>query len=261
MNFKEKYGSWAFVAGGSEGMGGAYSDYLAKQGMNVIVSGRHAETVNQKVQYLQDTYQVDALPLVIDLGKDDSAKKIMEFTKELEIGFLVYNAGLAYVGYFKELDPEFELYRLNINVRTPIQLVLHYSKQMAERKHGGIILMSSTSGTVGSPYFTTYAATKAYLLNLGESLWAELKEDNVDVISIVPGATIGQSFKEIPVGTPGFMTGEEVVAEAFQYLGKYPSRMVGQHNIDLHKDVYDADKRKEMVLKLQELDAQFLPRE
>lgn len=45
MNLREKYGEWGIVCGGSIGMGGAYCDRLAKEGLNVVVTGRHADTV------------------------------------------------------------------------------------------------------------------------------------------------------------------------------------------------------------------------
>ncbi|MCL2121844.1 MAG: SDR family NAD(P)-dependent oxidoreductase [Clostridiales bacterium] len=256
MGFREKYGEWAFVAGGSEGMGGAFCDRLAKEGMHVVVTGRHGDKIENKCRQLESDFGVQTKALVIDLGELDVLDQVKAATDGLEIGFLVYNAGLASMSLFPDRDIDFELYRLNVNVRSQLALSLWFSKGMNERKKGGIILLSSVGGIVGSPYIQTYSATKAYNFTLAEALWGELSDLGIDVMAVLPGNTIGQNFSEVPAGTPGFQTGAEVVEEAFVHFGKEPAFIAGQHNRDLLGNMFPIEMRKQaIVLMKQQLEA------
>ena len=204
MRLREKYGEWGIVCGGSVGQGGAHCDRLASEGVNVCVVGRNIDTVEAKCKQLETDYGVQTRPIVQDLGDDDAARKIIEATKDIDIGILVYNAGLANVEEFKDMDVAYEMYRLNCNVRTLLHLCIHYVKPMVERARGAIIIVSSDGGVIGAPYVSTYSATKAYGLTLGEAMWAELRDKGVDVLAVLPGNTIGQNHSDIPRGHPRF---------------------------------------------------------
>ena len=93
MNLRKKYGEWGIVCGGSIGMGGAYSDRLAKEGLNVVVTGRHADTVEAKCRQLEQDYGVKTKALVVDLGDQDAPEQVIKATEGMEMGVLVYNAG------------------------------------------------------------------------------------------------------------------------------------------------------------------------
>lgn len=248
MSLRDKYGEWGIVCGGSVGQGGAHSNRLASEGVNVCVVGRHLDTVEAKCKQLEADYGVQTRAIVQDLGDDDAAPKIIEATKDLEISILVYNAGLANVEEFKDMDIDYELYRLNCNVRTLLHLSLYYVKPMVERARGAIIITSSDGGVIGAPYVSTYSATKAYGMTLGEAMWGELRDKGVDVLAVLPGNTIGQNYSDIPPGTPGFQTGAEVVEEVYAHLGEYASWMSGEWNREALKEIYDADKRRATVL-------------
>lgn len=250
MTLKEKYGEWAFVGGGSEGMGGEWCNKVASEGMNVVVTGRHKEVVDAKVAQLKADYGVEARGITIDFGEIDAPVKAAEAVKDLEIGLLIYNAGLASMELFPDRDVDFEMYRLNVNVRSGLYLALTFSKGMAQRHKGGIILMSSTAGLVGTPYVQTYSATKAYNLTLAEALWAELKPFGIDVMAVIPGNTIGQNFKEVPAGTPGYQTGAEVVAEALEAFGTEPNVITGEWNRQQMAGVFSRETRKAYVLQM-----------
>lgn len=247
MNFKEKYGQWAFVAGGSVGMGGEFCSYAANKGMNVVVTGRHADTVEAKCRQLENDYGVETLALCIDLGAPEVLDTVRKATEGLEIGLLIYNAGIASIGLFTDRDIDFEMMRLNVNVRSPLALSLWFSKAMMERRRGGIILLSSCGGIVGSPLIQTYSATKAYDFTLAEALWGELAEYGIDVMAVLPGNTIGQNFSEVDSNTPGFQTGKQVVKEAFEQFGKSPAVITGESNRKMFEELFDIEKRKQYI--------------
>ena len=252
MNYRNKYGEWAFIAGGSEGQGGEYANRMAKEGMNVIVTGRRMNTIEEKCRQLESDYGVQAKGLQLDLGDNDVLEKVKEATAGLEVGVLVYNAGLASMDLFTNRDIEYELYRLNVNVRSLLALSLWFSKGMAARNKGAIVIVSSGSGIVGSPYVQTYSATKAYGFTLAEALWAELKPLGIDVLSIIAGQTIGQNFKDVAPGTPGFQTAAQLVEQGLAKLGVEPVVLCG-NTYDQFKDFFDIEARKQMIVASKEI--------
>jgi uncharacterized protein len=233
-NFAKQYGPWALIAGASEGIGGAWADYAASQRLSVAIVARDPEKLEKKRQELATRFGVEVLAISQDLGATDAAENIIATVGDREIGFLVYNAALATVGGFWANDLEFELQRINVNCVSPFGLTYHYGKLMKERRRGGIVIMASGTGLIGSPYYTHYGATKAYDIILAEGLWYELKPDNVHVLSCMAGLTSSPGVTDALdvarargdlINTP-----EENVEEALRYLGKRPSMQVGAPN-------------------------------
>jgi uncharacterized protein len=233
-NFAGQYGPWALVAGASEGIGGAWADYAASQGLSVVIVARDPEKLEKKRQELVTRFGVEVLAISQELGTTDAAENIIAAVGDREIGFLVYNAALATVGGFWANNLEFERQRINVNCVSPFGLTYHYGKLMKERRRGGIVIMASGTGLIGSPYYTHYGATKAYDIILAEGLWYELKPDNVHVLACMAGLTSSPGTTDALdvarargdlINTP-----EENVEEAVLYLGKRPSMQVGAPN-------------------------------
>ncbi|NQT71714.1 MAG: SDR family NAD(P)-dependent oxidoreductase [Chloroflexi bacterium] len=233
--FKEKYGPWALIAGGSEGIGGAYASALAERGLNIVLVARRPELLESKAIKLKQQYGVETRTIELDLASPQMLDVISDKTNDIEIGFLVYNAALASVGAFFDSTLEGELTRLDINCRGPLSLTYHFGRKMIERKRGGIILMSSGAGLRGAPYYTHYAATKAYDIVMAESLWYEFRPYNVDVLACIAGLTsspgLKSSMEEEGTAKGAYvMTTEQVVEEALGALRKQPSIITGKPN-------------------------------
>jgi short-subunit dehydrogenase len=229
--FKEKYGPYALVAGGSYGLGKAYAESLAKQGLNLILIARGKERLEETSKYLKEQYSVDVITLATDLADWEKTKNLIGELK-VSIGLLVYNAAFAPIGLFENIDEEKLSYASKVNVRTPLLLAKYISAQMIERHRGGIILMSSLAGIQGSPKLAAYASTKAFNMILAEGLWKELKPHGIDVISCCAGAILTpgyqQAEKEKPA--PGSMSPEKVAEQAIRALGQGPVVVPGGLN-------------------------------
>mgnify|MGYP003971133033 CR=1 FL=1 len=233
--FKQKCGPWALSAGGAEGIGGAYASALAERGLNIALVARRPELLESKATELERQFGIETRTIELDLASPQLMDVVSEKTQDIEIGFLVYNAGLASVGAFFDSTIEDELARLDINCRGPLSLTYHLGRKMIERKRGGIILMSSGAGLRGSPYYSHYAATKAYNIVLAESLWYEFKPYSVDVLACIAGMTSSPGLKgsmdEKGMAKGAYvMTPEQVVSEALRALGKQPSIITGKPN-------------------------------
>lgn len=78
---------------------------------------------------------------------------------------------------------------LRLNVKAHLDLAHHFGHHLAQRKRGGLLLLSSTAGLQGIPFSAEYAAAKAYVLTLGEALHSEFQQKGVHVTVLLPGAT------------------------------------------------------------------------
>ena len=141
--FKEKYGPWALIAGGAQGIGEAWSRYAAERGVNVIALDVNQSALDEIGKSLPKEFGVECLPVKVDLAADDMLETVIDAVGDREVGLLVYNAAIADVGpFFKEnTGLDFEKARIAVNVSGPMLLTYHFAKPMLRRRAGGIIFM------------------------------------------------------------------------------------------------------------------------
>ena len=232
--FRKRYGPWAFIAGGTEGLGLEFSLLAAEYGIHVAVSGRRKEKLDAAAEEIRGKFQVEVLPLQCDLSDPEAVGIIDNALKDRSVGLFVYNACSSFVGPFLERTVEEHQQLVDTNCRGPLLLTRYFGKRMTAVRKGGIILMSSMSGLQGTPMVASYAATKAFNLVLAQSLWKEFSFYGVDVISCVAGATLTPNY--LATKLPGrsssaFEMGPRpVVEETFRKLGKTPYFIPGGKN-------------------------------
>ena len=225
--FTHTYGPWAVIAGGSEGMGAQFAKQLSARGLKVVLIARREQVLTG----LAATLPGEARCLPLDLASPDAAARIADFTRELDVGLVVYNAALSPIGPFVEQSLEDNLRAIDVNVKTPTALAHHFVPRLVKRGKGGLVLLSSLTAFQGSPFVSTYGATKSYNLSLAEGLWAELRGTGVDVLSVCAGATATPNLlKSVKKAPPGMQQPEEVVREALDALGRGPVLIPGRFN-------------------------------
>jgi Short-chain dehydrogenases of various substrate specificities len=235
VDFAARFGSWAIVAGASEGLGVAYAEELAARGLNLVLIARRAELLQSLASELSKIYNIESKIIPLDLSLANVVEQIAEQTKDTEIGLLVYNAAFSAIGPFFERPIEDHLKEINTNAFTPLKLIYLFAEKMLTRGRGGIVLMSSLSAFQGSAYISTYAATKAFNIVLAEGLWEEWRERGVDVLVCVSGAVKTPNYvASEPEKTGGLgdmtMNPDQVVREALNALGKGPYVIPGRMN-------------------------------
>jgi short-subunit dehydrogenase len=185
-----RYGPWAVIAGGSEGIGPVLAEELAKSGINSVLLARKPEPLEATAADLRSRYGVDVRTLSLDLTDPAMLDKVRAVTDDLEVGLLVYNAGASHrTGPFISWELEDVMRVIQLNVVGQTLLSHHFGRKMAQRGHGGIVLMGSLAGVAGSPSVVTYSGAKAYSQIFSEGLWWELKQEGVDVLHVVVGKT------------------------------------------------------------------------
>jgi len=235
MEFVEKYGPWALVAGASEGLGAAFARELAAKGLDLILVARRAQALEELATELRAKHGRDVRTAAIDLADADVLTKVRAACGDREVGLLVYNAAYSEIGSFLDQDVAGKLRTLDVNCRTPLLLVDDLGRKMVARGRGGILLMSSLAGFQGSAMVSVYAATKAFNTVLGEGLWDELRGRGVDVVPFIAGATSTPNFLRTeprptgPLGPP-LMSPEAVAREALASLGHGPRAVAGRGN-------------------------------
>lgn len=188
MDFKDKYGPWALIAGASMGLGAGLASVAAERGLNVATLARSEDLLRENAKEMTDRYGVEIRVLPGDLGAPDISDTIAKATSDLEIGLFVYNATLAARGRFVDVSVEDQLLSVRINCGVLIELCKHFVPKMAERGRGGIGIVSSMGGTSGSLYYAAYDAGKAFQWIFGETLWSELSELGIDVTTFLAGS-------------------------------------------------------------------------
>jgi short-subunit dehydrogenase len=235
IDFRTKYGSWALVAGASEGLGAAFAEELAKHGLNLILIARRSENLEILAKKLITKYQIEIKCHSIDLAYFEQVKLFVS-QLTVDIGLLVYNAAYAPIGYFEDIHEHDLDQMVNVNIKTPLLLTKLVSSKMIEMGRGGIVLMSSLAGSHGSPKIATYAATKAFNMILAEGLWKELESKGIDVLASCAGAITTPSYKNAQntKEAPGTLDPAAVAAKTLNALGKGPTTVPGMVNKVAH---------------------------
>ncbi|MEI7718155.1 MAG: SDR family NAD(P)-dependent oxidoreductase, partial [Mycobacterium sp.] len=151
-----KYGPWAVIAGGSEGVGAAFALQLAESGINLVLLARKPDALESTARQCR-SHGVDVLTLAVDLVDRTAVEKVVAVTNNLEVGLLIYNAG-ANTCSADFLDAELTEFQsvIDLNITTMMALVQHYGRAMRSRRRGGIMLVGSLAGYLGSARHTVY---------------------------------------------------------------------------------------------------------
>jgi hypothetical protein len=232
--FFDRYGPWALVAGGSEGLGASFADGLAARGLNLLLIARRPGPLEAAAAGLRTRHAVQVRTAAIDLSRPGFLDLAESAAAGLEIGLLVCDAAHSHTGGFLTADLDTYNEILDTNCRAPLALIHRFGGVMAGRGRGGIIVMSSLSAFWGSPYVAVYGATKAFLLNLSEALGKELGARGVDVTVCTAGPVLTPNYmssKPANVGPSALeMHPHEVAAIALKALGRRPLVVPGTLN-------------------------------
>ncbi len=181
---KQISGRQALLTGATGGLGPYIAKTLAGQGVNLLLTGRRRELLEEIAEGLR-TDSVNVEFIAADLANDDDRLALARKAAGTDI--LINNAGLEVVAAYQNQDPAEITASVLINVLAPLLLTRELLPGMLERKSGHIINIGSLAGRLGMPYGSTYSGTKAALSEWGLSLWVELQGTGVNITTICPG--------------------------------------------------------------------------
>jgi len=199
----------ALITGASSGIGAEFARQLATQKRNLVLVARSQDKLNQLAEQLQQQHSIRAHVISQDLTEPSAAASIARQAEELGIviDLLINNAGFGDYGSFSESVLDRQTSMIQLNISALVELTHTFLPKMLERQQGGIINVSSIAGFQPMPYWSVYAASKAFVLSFSEALWAEVKEKGVKVLALCPGPTESNFFNAAEVPSNSEMSG------------------------------------------------------
>ncbi len=179
------------ITGASSGMGAATAYVFARNGYNLILTARRMNKLEELKKDILTKYKVKVNIFSVDLSLPVGANELYNqvVSNKLKVDVLINNAGFGTFCEFKDSNIEREEQMLNLNILSLTKLTKLFVDKMIEQGGGNIVNIASTAAFQSVPYFATYAASKAYVLSFSEAIAYELKDDNIFVTAICPGAT------------------------------------------------------------------------
>jgi short-subunit dehydrogenase len=230
-NNLKQYGKWALVTGASAGIGLEFARQLASQGVNLVLVARRGDLLTAHAEEFTREFNINVLPLARDLTGDNAVEALFEELAKTEIGLVVMNAGMEATGHFTKIPLEDHTLQTRLNIDVPMRMARLFGENMVERGCGGLIFVSSLFGYQGVPLVANYAASKGYILALGEALNVEMNPSGVDVLVLSPGLTDTDMPAQMPVDFNKMpitkSSPEVVVRKALRALGRKPTIVPG----------------------------------
>lgn len=180
----------ALITGASAGLGVDYARQLMARGRDLVLVARREDRMRALAAELEkDGARVRVL--ACDLARHDAARLVYAFTQAegVAVDVLINNAGFGFFGDFHQEPLEEALRMVDLHCRTTVALTHAYLPGMLERRRGTVLNVASTAAFQAIPYFSLYAATKAFLLSLTEALSVEYASAGIHFEVVCPGPT------------------------------------------------------------------------
>jgi short-subunit dehydrogenase len=194
---KDLSGRVALVTGSSGGIGAHIARRLAREGVNVALSGRREDALAALVPEIE-ALGVRCAAVPADLADRDALAGLLSRTRDAlgPIDVLVNNAGIESVGALLATDERELVETIEVNLLAPLLLTRLALPSMLQRGAGHVVFISSVAGKIGPAYNAPYAASKAGLIALTQSLRAEYEHEPVGFSVVCPGFTAGDGMYE-----------------------------------------------------------------
>ncbi|MCH5303924.1 MAG: SDR family oxidoreductase, partial [Ruminococcus sp.] len=203
----------ALITGASSGIGRDIARYLALKGYNLILVARREERLSEIKSEIKN---VDVKVISSDLSNPENCFKLYEETRNFGVDFLVNNAGFGAYGKFSEVPLEKELELIDTNIKALHILTKLYLKDMIEKNSGYILNVGSVAGFLAGPTFSSYYASKNYVVRLTEAIHEEMKRDKINVkVSVLCPGPVNTEFNK--VANVNFVVG----GLSSEYVAKY----------------------------------------
>jgi short-subunit dehydrogenase len=181
----------ALITGASSGIGLELAKIFAQHHIALVLVARSEDKLNELANDLKNQYNIPVLVIAKDLSDYNNSKTLFDQCDQqnIQIDYLINNAGFGDFGLFAESDWNKQLQMINVNITSLTYLTRLFLPGMIERKYGKIMNVASTAAFQPGPTMSVYYATKAYVLHFSEAIANELKGTGVTVTALCPGAT------------------------------------------------------------------------
>lgn len=180
-------GKKALITGGNKGLGKATAFALAKEGVDVAITGRNEEQLVATVNELK-SLGINATYAVFNVGNYDEVKRGIQsiFEDFGTIDILINNAGIAAFGSFNDMEVDTWSNIIQTNVMGMYYVTKEILPHLIAKNQGDIINVSSTAGLTGNANTSAYSASKFAVIGLSEALMKEVRKNNIRVCTLTP---------------------------------------------------------------------------
>ncbi|MBD3345806.1 MAG: SDR family NAD(P)-dependent oxidoreductase [Chitinivibrionales bacterium] len=180
----------AVITGASSGIGKAFASRLAKDGFDLVITGRQKKRLETLAEELTVKYKTSVEILLAEFSDPRDRERVADRIKELDrLHTLVNNAGFGITGNFAEVPYSTHEEMMLVHCVTPMCLTRAALPGMLKRRIGVIINVSSVAAFTPSSSCATYNATKAFLNSFSEGLHLEVRDKGIQVQALCPGWT------------------------------------------------------------------------
>lgn len=205
----------ALITGASSGIGEALAHRFARAGHDLVLVARNTDKLKALAKALADEHGIKAWVAPADLSRPGAAEQLAAAMKRSRrrIGILVNNAGVLEHGEFTAMRSGRHRELIDLNVTSLTEMLAHFLPPMQARGAGRVLNVASIAAFQPIPMLATYAATKAFVLSLTESLSEELHGSGVTITALCPGITATSMLDQAQAASsglgalPGFVIG------------------------------------------------------
>ncbi len=202
----------ALITGASSGIGLELAKVHARKGGDLVLVARNKTKLDELKSELENQFKVRVLTIGKDLSALNAAREVYDEVKKqnIQIDYLINNAGFGDYGLFAETDWSKEQQMINLNITALTEFTKLYLPEMVNRGKGKIMNVASTAAFQPGPLMAVYFATKAYVLSFSEAIDNEVHDKGVSVTALCPGATESGFFGAAAMGDSGLVKGKKL---------------------------------------------------
>ncbi|WAC02570.1 SDR family oxidoreductase [Lacinutrix neustonica] len=181
----------ALITGGSSGIGKQFAQIHAEKGGDLVLVARSEKELLDIKRELESKYKIKVFVITQDLVKSNAVQAIYDEVKRqnISIDYLINNAGFGGIGKFHEREWQKDHDMILLNIMALTALTRLFLPDFVERNEGRILNVSSTASLMAGPLQAVYFATKAYVTSFSNAIAEELRDTNITVTNLMPGAT------------------------------------------------------------------------
>jgi short-subunit dehydrogenase len=206
------------ITGASKGIGKSLAEIFVKHGNHVCLCARSEVALTQtKNELLALNTNTEVHTFSCDVSKKDDVKQFADFVLQRfnTVDVLINNAGVFLGGQMhNEAEGTLEQ-MINTNLYSAYYLTRHLLPRMQQKKSGHIFNICSIASFVAYPHGGSYAISKFAMLGFSKSLREEMKPYGIKVCSVMPGATLTESWSGVDIPKERFMPSEDVAKMVF----------------------------------------------
>lgn len=224
MDFGIK-GRNALVCAASKGLGFGSALALAREGVNVTITARGKEALEEAAQKIRTAAPGVSVKIVAgDITTEDGRQQALATAGTVDI--LVNNAGGPPPGDFRDWDREAWIKAVDANMITPIMLTKAVVDGMAERKFGRIVNITSSSVKAPIPHLGLSNGARAGLTGFISGVARQVAKNGVTINNLLPGRFLTDRLK-VTIGAQTKKTGTDLEAEVEKQAATIPAGRFG----------------------------------